>query len=101
MQYGETGIPVSAVLDWEEAFSWNRYVDIGNMLRYEEDGSAFETYFIRAYQEQGGTLADNWKLLSKLEDLVALCDMLNHSTKETPNRMRDLLRLISKTVHTY
>lgn len=26
---------VLAVLEWEDAFSWNAYADIGNMLRYE------------------------------------------------------------------
>lgn len=91
---------VSAVLDWEFAFSWNRYVDIGNVLRYEEDGSLFERQFVRAYLEQGGLLHKNWKILSKLEDLVALCDMLNHSTVDTPRRMNDLRRLIERSVQT-
>jgi aminoglycoside phosphotransferase (APT) family kinase protein len=101
MQHGSTGCSVSAVLDWEDAFAWSRHADIANMLRYEEDGSTFEQHFIRAYQEQGAVLEDNWKLLSKLEDLVALCDMLNNSTMDTPNRMRDLQRLIARTVRSY
>lgn len=101
MQNGPTGCSVSAVLDWEDAFSWSRHADIANMLRYEEDGSTFEKYFIRGYQEQGAVLEDNWKLLSKLEDLVALCDMLNSSTKDTPNRIRDLKGLIARTVQSY
>jgi aminoglycoside phosphotransferase (APT) family kinase protein len=101
MQHGSTGCSVSAVLDWEDAFSWSRHADIGNMLRYEEDGSTFEKHFIQAYQEQGTVLEDNWKLLSKLEDLVALCDMLNNSTMNTPNRMRDLKGLIARTVRSY
>ncbi|OPA78651.1 aminoglycoside phosphotransferase [Paenibacillus selenitireducens] len=98
MQHGPTGCSVSAVLDWEFAFSWRRHADIANMLRYEDDGSIFEKHFIQAYQEQGVVLEDNWRLLSKLEDLVALCDMLNHSTIDTPNRVRDLQRLIARTV---
>jgi aminoglycoside phosphotransferase (APT) family kinase protein len=101
MQHSSNGCSVSAVLDWEDAFAWSRHADIANMLRYEEDGSTFEKHFIRAYQEQGAVLEDNWKLLSKLEDLVALCDMLNHSTVDTPNRMRDLQRLIARTVQSY
>ncbi|MNY65040.1 hypothetical protein D3C86_2022450 [compost metagenome] len=92
---------VSAVLDWEFAFSCSRYIDIGNMLRYEEDGSLFEQHFITAYQEHGGELDKNWKLIAKLEDLTALCDMLNHSTVNTPIRLRDLQRLVMKTVRTY
>ncbi|CAM4028700.1 aminoglycoside phosphotransferase family protein [Cohnella lubricantis] len=89
---------VSAVLDWEDAFAWNRYADIANMLRYEKDGSAFERHFIRAYQERGIVLESNWKLLSRLEDLVALCDMLSHSTEDTPKRISDLRRLIARTI---
>jgi aminoglycoside phosphotransferase (APT) family kinase protein len=96
-QHGRNGCSVSAVLDWEDAFSWSRHADIANMLRYEEDDSTFEKHFIRAYEE-GAVLEDNWKLLSKLEDLVALCDMLNNSTMDTPNRMTDLQRLIARTV---
>ncbi|WEG12117.1 aminoglycoside phosphotransferase family protein [Pullulanibacillus sp. KACC 23026] len=98
VQQKGNGYSVSAVLDWEDAFSWNRYADIGNMLRYEEAASIFETHFIRGYQENGVTLNDNWKLLSKLEDLVALCDMLNHSTPNTPNRVNDLKNLILNTI---
>ncbi|PJN54445.1 hypothetical protein PAEVO_11660 [Paenibacillus sp. GM2FR] len=98
MRNGAAGCEVSAVLDWEEAFSWNRYVDIANMLRYERNGSVFETNFIRAYREEGVVLHDHWKILSKLEDLVALCDMLTHSSLATPNRMHDLQRLIAETV---
>ncbi|MEC0305912.1 aminoglycoside phosphotransferase family protein [Paenibacillus lautus] len=98
MRNGAAECEVSAVLDWEEAFSWNRYVDIANMLRYERNGSVFETNFIRAYREGGAVLHDHWKILSKLEDLVALCDMLTHSSLATPNRIHDLQRLIAETV---
>jgi len=98
MQHKATGFSVSAVLDWEDAFSWSRHADIANMLRYEEDGSTFERHFIRGYQEQGSVLGDNWKILSKLEDLVALCDMLNNSTMATPNRVSDLKNLITRTI---
>lgn len=97
----QDGCTVSAVLDWEFAFSWRRHVDIANLLRYEEDNSVFEQHFIRAYQEHGGVLQENWKLISKLEDLLALCDMLSHSTETMPNRIRDLKSLITNTVHRF
>jgi len=98
MRNERDGYSVSAVLDWEFAFSWRRHVDIANMLRYEEDGSVFEQHFIRAYQENGGVLNGNWRLLSRLEDLVALCDMLSHSTVDSPTRIHDLKHLIARTV---
>lgn len=89
---------VAAVLDWEDAFSWNRYADLGNMLRYEDPDSRFAVHVIRGYREEGGQLEPRWHRLSKLEDLVALCDMLDHSTAETPNRRQDLVRLIADTI---
>jgi aminoglycoside phosphotransferase (APT) family kinase protein len=92
------GIEVSAVLDWEFAFSGRRYVDIGNMLRYEHGKSLFEHHFITAYQASGGYLNENWFQLSKLEELIALCDLLNRSTPEMPNRISDLRKLIIQTV---
>lgn len=92
------GTEVSAVLDWEFSFSGRRYVDIGNMLRYEHENSLFERHFIKAYQDSGGFLNENWVQLSKLEDLIALCDLLNRSTLEMPNRISDLRRLIIQTV---
>ncbi|TDF97190.1 phosphotransferase family protein [Paenibacillus piri] len=91
------GREVTAVLDWEFAFSGSRLTDIGNILRYEENDSWFERHLTSAYVRSGGVLPANWKLLSKLEDLIALCDMLNGSTSETPNRVRDLKRLVAKT----
>ncbi|KIL40944.1 aminoglycoside phosphotransferase [Gordoniibacillus kamchatkensis] len=93
-----SGCSVSAVLDWEFAFAGSGLVDIANMLRYEPRDSALERHFIRAYIEHGGTLPSNWRLLSKLDDLIALCDMLNGSMAQTPNRINDLRRLIAATV---
>ncbi|MHA6532046.1 phosphotransferase family protein [Paenibacillus sp. BAC0078] len=98
MEQNAGSCAVSAVLDWEFAFSCSRYIDIGNVLRYEEDGSLFEQHFISAYVAHGGILEYNWRLYSKLEDLTALCEMLSHSTADTPNRLRDLQSLIAKTV---
>ncbi|WP_282935838.1 aminoglycoside phosphotransferase family protein [Paenibacillus sp. RC67] len=101
IQQDQSGCTVSAVLDWEFAFSWRRHVDIANMLRYEEEGSHFERHFIQAYMEHGGVLQENWKLVSKLEDLVALCDMLSHCTEDMSNRIRDLKQLVANTVQRY
>lgn len=92
------GFEVSAVLDWEFAFSGRRYVDIGNLLRYEQEDSLFERHFIKAYQSSGGFLNGNWVQLSKLEDLIALCDLLNRSTPEMPNRIADVRQLIIQTI---
>jgi aminoglycoside phosphotransferase (APT) family kinase protein len=84
---------IAAVLDWEFAFSASGVVDIGNMLRYEKPGSDFETHFIKGYVDAGGKLPDEWRKLSKLTDLVALCDLLNRSDGGE-NRINDLKGLI-------
>lgn len=90
---------VSAVLDWEFAFAGSRLTDIANLLRYEQKASPFERQFIRSYEQHTGkALPGEWQLRSKLEDLIALCDMLNHSTEATPNRVLDLKRLIRRTL---
>lgn len=92
------GASVSAVLDWEYAFAGSRYADIGNMLRYEREGSDFEASFLRGYESRGGILGDNWRMLSKLHDLIALCDLLDRSSVETPKRVQDLTHLIRQAV---
>jgi aminoglycoside phosphotransferase (APT) family kinase protein len=89
---------VSAVLDWEFAFAGTRYTDIGNMLRYESMDSTYEQHFLNGYRSGGGELHPEWRLLSRMEDLIALCDMLNHSDIHMPNRIADLRRLIVRTV---
>lgn len=91
-------VEVSAVLDWEFAFAGRRYVDIGNMLRYENSNSLFERHFIQSYKDSGGYLNENWRLISKLEDIIALLDILNHSTSDMPNKISDVRRLIIGTV---
>lgn len=91
-------IKVSAVLDWEFAFAGRRYVDIGNMLRYENRNSLFECHFIQSYRDSGGYLNENWRLISILEDIIALLDILNHSTSDMPNKISDVRRLITGMV---
>ncbi|WP_411348593.1 hypothetical protein [Paenibacillus sp. WLX2291] len=68
------------------------------MLRYESAGSLYEQHVLEGYRAAGGELHPQWRLLSRMEDLLALCDMLNSSTSEMPNRIADLRRLIVQTV---
>ncbi|MBB3111872.1 aminoglycoside phosphotransferase (APT) family kinase protein [Paenibacillus phyllosphaerae] len=99
MQPGTGGMGVSAVLDWEFAFAWSRYADMGNLLRYEQPGSSFGQAFLASYEAHSGSkLTRHWLLLAKLEDLIALSDMLNHATIMTPRRVADLKRLIGGTL---
>lgn len=90
------GAFVSAVLDWEFTFSGSIYTDFGNVLRYEEEGSDFETHLMDGYESRGGVVKDNWRILAKLHDLVALCDLLERSSQDTPRRVLDLKKSIKQ-----
>jgi len=68
---------VSAVLDWEFAFSGSPLTDIGNMLRFrDEQPPGFGDGFIGGYQDAGGALPPDWREVSEALDLYALADLL-------------------------
>jgi aminoglycoside phosphotransferase (APT) family kinase protein len=66
---------VTAVLDWEYAFSSSPLFDIGNMLR-EPRPPAFQHAFVDGFREAGGSLPTDWRRLSAALDLYALADFL-------------------------
>lgn len=68
---------ITAVLDWEFAFSGSPLCDIGNMLRFRDElPEAFADGFISGYRDAGGVLPGNWRELSQALDLFALADFL-------------------------
>jgi aminoglycoside phosphotransferase (APT) family kinase protein len=68
---------VTAVLDWEFAFSSSPMFDIGNVLRFRDElPPAFAEGFTVGYAGTGGHLPDNWPELSQTADLFALADFL-------------------------
>jgi len=68
---------ISAVLDWEFAFSGSPLVDVGNMLRFRaQHPPGFEDGFIAGYQAAGGRLPPGWREISEALDLYALADFL-------------------------
>jgi aminoglycoside phosphotransferase (APT) family kinase protein len=68
---------ISAVLDWEFAFSGSPLVDIGNMLRLRREHPAgFDDGFIGGYRDAGGPLPPDWREVSQALDLYALADLL-------------------------
>ena len=71
------GWSVSAVLDWEFAFSGSPLGDIGNMLRFRAGQPAgFADAFIAGYRDAGGPLPPGWREISEALDLYALADFL-------------------------
>jgi aminoglycoside phosphotransferase (APT) family kinase protein len=68
---------ISAVLDWEFAFSGSPLTDIGNMLRFRAKyPPGFASAFIAGYREAGGKLPPDWREVSEALDLYALADLL-------------------------
>ena len=68
---------VTAVLDWEFAFSGSPLADIGNMLRRRPGAVAgLAAGFVAGYREAGGELPDGWRETSEALDLYALADFL-------------------------
>jgi aminoglycoside phosphotransferase (APT) family kinase protein len=79
VKQGPAGWIVAAVLDWEFAVSGSPLADIGNFLRYERDSCpTAEPYFSEGFLSAGGTLPLDWRYLTKLVDLAAVCESLTH-----------------------
>lgn len=89
---------VSAVLDWEFAFSGAPFFDFGNLLRpplgLRED---FTEGLSRGYVSAGGHLPTQWKRIAKLGDLSAWVEFL---TRENPGDalIADAVLVLQRTI---
>ncbi|MFJ5925687.1 phosphotransferase family protein [Kitasatospora sp. NPDC092948] len=83
---------VAAVLDWELAFSGPPLMDVGNMLRFEDDyPPGYSRAFLDGYRDGGGQLPDGWRRTSEALDLFALADIL---TDPPDRRVFDRVRAV-------
>lgn len=87
---------VSAVLDWEFAFSGSVLWDIANMLRYAHKMPAeFKREFLNGLTSNGIVLPKDWNITVHLLNLMSLSDCLARSVPERhPNTCADILDLI-------
>ncbi len=92
------GWAVAAVLDWEFAVSGSPLADLGHFLRYEvASRPVVEPYFSKGYLHAGGELPPDWRRLTRLLDLAALCESLTHD--QLPDAVvSELLELIRATI---
>ncbi|GIF14152.1 aminoglycoside phosphotransferase (APT) family kinase protein [Actinoplanes teichomyceticus] len=86
---------VTAVLDWEFAFSGPPLVDVGNMLR-DPRPPGFAEAFVGGFRDAGGGLPPDWRELSAALDLYALADFLTRPPEHryfqrALHRIRELL----------
>ncbi len=90
---------VSAILDWEFAFSGTPFADFGNLLRNPLGASlSFVNGLTRGYKEAGGTLPDNWRKMSLLCDLTAWVEFLTRPEANIA-LIRDSTELIGATIN--
>jgi aminoglycoside phosphotransferase (APT) family kinase protein len=97
VEHAAGGWRVAAVLDWEFAIASTPLTDFGNFLRYEREGRpAVAPYIEQAYRRAGGSLPQEWRRLSQLVDLIALCELLSRGG--LPDDMaREVVELMEAT----
>lgn len=70
---------VVALLDWEFAVSGSPLADLGSFLRHERTlAPLIEPHFSAGYLRSGGALPEDWRRLSRIVGLTALCESLTH-----------------------
>lgn len=68
---------VTAILDWEFAFSSVSLIDFGNFFRFEDElQGAYKEHIIEGYKSAGGILDDNWRCVAQVLDLLSMIDFL-------------------------
>jgi fructokinase len=68
---------VTAVIDWEFAFSGSPLVDVGNMLRFADYyPPGYATGFRTGFRDFGGVLPPDWRQIAQALDLFTLVGML-------------------------
>jgi fructokinase len=88
-----SGWTVTAVLDWEFAFSGSPLADVGNMLRFAGDyPPAYVDGFVAGFRGAGGHLPPDWREISRALDLYALVDFLTRPANDISRRAVALLR---------
>lgn len=74
---GPDGWAVTAVLDWEFAFSGHPLSDVGNLLRFADGHPpGFTDGVLAGFSRAGGELPPRWRELAAALDLFALVEML-------------------------
>jgi len=95
---GPNGHTLSAVLDWEFAFSGTPFFDLGNLLRPPLGTLAgFSDGVALGYKRGGGHLPTRWREMAAIVDLSAWVEFLNRAV--VPRAIIETaLRQISQTI---
>jgi aminoglycoside phosphotransferase (APT) family kinase protein len=92
---------ISAILDWEFAFSGSVLCDVANMLRYAHQMPAeYEKAFLHGLQNGGVQLPEGWRISIFLLNLLSLLDCLTMCPPDQrPNQCADICELITFIIH--
>lgn len=87
---------ISAVLDFEFAFSGSWLWDVSNMLRYAHKMPVeFKSSFLKGITDSGFIMPYQWNTTINLLNLTSLLDCLSRcSVEEKPNQSKDICELI-------
>ncbi len=89
---------VSAVLDWEFAWSGCKLFDVGQLFRWSHRYPAdFQTGFVSGYSEHQD-LPDDWLARARLLDLLNLIGFLDDA-EERPVLFSEVTELLLRTLH--
>lgn len=87
---------ISAILDWEFAFSGSYLWDISNMLRYAHRMPAlYQESFIEGLGQAGIMLPNRWEKITHLLSLVSLIEAVARGNPDvSPKQYKDMYQLI-------
>jgi len=91
---------ITAILDWEFAYSDNWLIDVSNMLRYAHKmPQSFEEAFLLGINNAGLELPSHWRSAINLLNLSSLLDLIvRYPLNERPKMQQDILELIEYIV---
>ena len=88
---------VTAILDWEFAYSGAPLGDLGNFFRYPEVNPNYKNSFANSYETNGGVLSKNWEREARFLDLLPMLQFL--SCKDNlPNTFATARSVINNTL---
>ena len=91
---------VSAILDWEFAYSGSWLNDVANILRYSHKmPSIYQESFLKGITDNNFKLPKNWQAIICEYNLASMLDsMTRHDLEQCPNIRADLCELIENIV---
>ncbi|MBV9582506.1 MAG: phosphotransferase, partial [Chloroflexi bacterium] len=97
----EYGTRVSAVIDWEFAFSGSPMIDLGNLLRPPlGELPGFEHSVADGYRAAGAALPDDWRRLTLYNGLADWASFLGRS-RINDALIADARKMIARTLESW